>query len=263
MHHTKVTMSKTIMFIHGAWVTPACWDRFKSLYEAEGYACLAPAWPCLDRPLVELKKRIHPQFAKQTIKSLVDHYAKQIQVLPTPPVLVGHSFGGLIVQLLLDRGLGRCGVAIDAGPPRGVLPSFPALKSALPVLLSWGGWRKLHTMSFANFAATFANALPASEQKLAYDTHIVQAPGRIYFQAALGIGNALDFANRNRPPLLLVAGEKDLTSTPSMVKAMFQKHQQSPRPVELMEFARRSHWLIAEPGWDEVAGKILAWVESQ
>ena len=132
-------MSKTIMFIHGAWVTPSCWANFRSLFESLGYATVAPAWPYLDEPVAQLQKQIDPRFADLTIKLLVDHYAQKIADLPEPPILVGHSFGGLIVQLLLDRGLGQAGVAVDSGPPRGVLPSWIAIKSALPVLLSWRG----------------------------------------------------------------------------------------------------------------------------
>ncbi|GAC1346807.1 MAG: alpha/beta fold hydrolase [Bradyrhizobium sp.] len=249
------------MFVHGAWVTPACWDHFKSFYEAGGYTCLVPGWPYIDKPVAELKKAIDPRFADQTINMLVDHYTHELVALPEPPILIGHSFGGLIVQLLLDRGLGRLGVAIDAGPPRGVFPSLPAFKSALPVLLSWNGWNKLHTMSFADFCSTFANGVPASEQRVVYDAQIIQAPGRIYFQAAIGLGNAVNFANSKRAPLLLIAGEKDLTATPSMVRAMYKKHQKSPMPVDMIEFPGRSHYLIAEPGWQEVAGAILAWIE--
>jgi pimeloyl-ACP methyl ester carboxylesterase len=255
-------MSKTIMFVHGAWVTPACWTSFKSFFEAKGYTCLAPAWPYLDAPVATLKEHIDPKFADVTIKDLVDHFARKIQALPEPPILIGHSFGGLIVQLLLDRGLGQAGIAIDAGPPKGVMPSWTAIKSALPVLLSWQGWTKLHTMSLRDFGATFANGLPADDMQKAYDAQIVQASGRIYFQAALGIGNSLDFANPRRAPLLLIAGADDRTSTPSMVQAMYRRHKKSPRPVAKLEFPGRSHWLIAAPGWEEVAGGIYAWLQS-
>jgi pimeloyl-ACP methyl ester carboxylesterase len=256
-----VLVAKTVLFVHGAWVTPACWKSFISRYEAQGYHCIAPAWPYLDKPVSELKSHVDPRLADQTIDMLVEHYARKIRELSEPPILVGHSFGGLIVQLLLDRGLGSCGVAIDAGPPSGVLPSLPALKAALPVLLTWRGWSKLHTMSFKAFSETFANTLPSSELRKTYDEQIVPAPGRIYFQAAIGIGNSLTFANPARPPLLLITGEKDVTSTPSMVRAMYKKHMRSPRPVTLMEFAGRSHWIIAEPGWEEVAEKALQWAE--
>jgi pimeloyl-ACP methyl ester carboxylesterase len=254
-------MPQTIMFVHGAWVTPASWGKFKSFFEAKGYSCVAPGWPYIDKPVAELRKSIDPRFAEQTIRRLVEHYKQHLGSFQEPPILIGHSFGGLIVQELLDLGFGRLGVAIDPGPPRWVFPSLPALKSALPVLLTWNGWNKLHTMSFADFCTSFANGLPASEQRSAYDEQIIQAPGRIYFQAALGLGNGVDFANPKRAPLLLISGGKDLTVTPSMVRATYQKHKQSPAPVELIEFPDHSHFLIAEPGWEDVAGAILVWIE--
>ena len=117
-----------------------------------------------------------------TIKGLVDHFEKQIRDLPEQPVLIGHSFGGLIVQMLLDRGLGAAGVAIDAAPPRGVLPSVTAIGAALPVLLMWRGWSRIASMSFKSFSTTIANTLSQSEQRRAYDRYIVPTPGRLYFK---------------------------------------------------------------------------------
>lgn len=253
-------MSTTIMFIHGAWVTPSCWKHFTSLFEAKGVTCIAPAWPYLDDVASDTSKHVDPNFAKLTIKMLVDHYASIIQALPTPPVLIGHSFGGLIVQLLIDRGLGRCGVAIDSAPPRGVFPSFRALRSALPIILSWKGWSKLHKMSFRTFAETFANSLPPDELEVAYKSNIVQAPGLIYFQAALGIGNSVNFANPERKPLLLIAAEDDRVTTPSMVDAMYKLHLKSPVLVEKLQFMGRSHWLIADSDWKDVARTIQMWL---
>jgi len=118
-------------------------------------------------------------------------------------------------------------------------------------------------MSFESFSKTFANTLPANEQRAAYDKYIIPAPGRIYFQAALGMGNAVHFKNPKRPPLLLIAAQEDCTSTPSMVRAMYRKHRRAPSRTDIMEFPARSHWLIAEPGWEEVADKALAWAEAQ
>jgi pimeloyl-ACP methyl ester carboxylesterase len=253
-------MKKTIMLVHGAWVTPDCWENFRTYFESKGYACIVPAWPYLNRPVAELRESPDPKLKYTTIKSLVDHYEQLIKNLPEPPILIGHSFGGLIVQMLIDRGLGVAGIAIDAGPPRGVVPSLRAIRSAAPVLFSWFGWRRVLTMSFKSFSETFANRLGATEQRSAYENYIVPAPGRIYFQAAIGIGNGVDFANPTRSPLLLIAGEDDRTSTPSMVEAMYRKYSKSPMQTDIMRFPKRSHWLIAEPGWEEVAAKSLEWV---
>jgi len=252
-------MRKTFLLIHGAWVTPACWHDFRGFLEAQGHTCIVPAWPFMDRPVEALRRSPDPALARVTIKYLVDHFDRLIRALPEPPVLVGHSFGGLIVQMLLDRGLGAAGVAIDAGPPRGVLPSLRAIRSAAPVLFTPLGWRRVLTMSFDGFATTFANTLPAGAMTEAYERHIVPAPGRIYFQAALGIGNGVHFANPRRAPMLLIAAEQDRTCTPDMVRAMWRKHGKSPARTDMRSFPRRSHWLIAEPGWEEVAGATLAW----
>jgi pimeloyl-ACP methyl ester carboxylesterase len=255
-------MSKTVMFVHGAWVTSGCWSNFRKPFEDRSYAVVVPPWPYMDRPVAALRSSPDPQMATLTIKDLVDHFDAQIRSLPEPPILIGHSFGGLIVQMLLDRGLGAAGVAIDAGPPRGVLPSPTAIKSALPVLLAWRGWSRILTMSFKSFSTTFANSLPASEMRATYGRQIVPAPGRIYFQAALGLGNGVTFNNPKRPPLLLIAAAEDRTSTPSMVRAMHRKHSRAPSRTDIVEFPRRSHWLIAEPGWEEVADKALNWAEA-
>ena len=122
-------MSKTIMLVHGAWVTTDCWTSFRDFFEAKGHRVVVPEWPYLDRPVEELRRSPDPRLAKMTIKGLVDHFEKQIRDLPEQPVLIGHSFGGLIVQLLLDRGLGAAGVAIDTALPRWVLPSVSAIRS--------------------------------------------------------------------------------------------------------------------------------------
>ncbi|HEY8682948.1 MAG TPA: alpha/beta hydrolase [Rhodanobacter sp.] len=254
-------MSNTIMLIHGAWVTTASWANFRRLFEQRGYRVVVPAWPYLDHSVEQLRRRPDARLARLTIRNLVDHFEQQIRALPEPPILIGHSFGGLIVQMLLDRGLGAAGVAIDAGPPRGVLPSFTATRAALPVLLAWRGWRRILSMPFNGFARNFANTLTADALRRTYDEQIVPAPGRIYFQAALGIGNAVDFGNPRRPPLLLVTAALDRTSTPSMVRAMYRKHSRAPSRTDIIEFADRSHWLIAEPGWEEVANQALAWAQ--
>ena len=255
-------MSKTILLVHGAWVTTHCWSGFREFFEAHGYTVVVPPWPYMDRPVEALRSTPDPRIAALTIKDLVNHFEKHILSLPEAPILIGHSFGGLIVQMLLDRGLGAAGVAIDAGPPRGVLPSPRAIKSALPVLLAWRGWSRILSMSFKGFSTTFANTLLPLQLRETYDEHIVPAPGRIYFQAALGLGNGVTFKNPKRPPLLLTAAAEDRTSTPSMVRAMYRKHSQALSPTDIFEFPNRSHWLIAEPGWEEVAGAILKWAQT-
>jgi pimeloyl-ACP methyl ester carboxylesterase len=141
-------MSKTVVFIHGAWMSPASWDLFKGHYEKRGFTCLAPAWPYDNRPVPELQRSPDPKLASVGIEEIVTHYANIVKALPERAVLIGHSFGGLIVQILLDRGMGAAGIAIDPAPARGVLPGSQALRASLPVFLTWKGWKKVLTMPF-------------------------------------------------------------------------------------------------------------------
>ena len=255
-------MSKSIMLVHGAYVTPECWANFRKFYEDQGRTVVVPAWPFFDRSVAELQRSPDPRIASLKIKDLVDHFDTLIRAMPEPPILIGHSFGGLIVQMLLDRGLGAAGVAIDAGPPRGVLASPRAIRSALPVLLAWRGWSRILTMSLKSFSTTFANTLSAAQMKATYERYIVPVPGRIFFQAALGLGNGVSFKNPKRPPLLLMAAGEDRTSTSSMVRAMYRKHKRAPSRTDIVEFPHLSHWLIAEPGWEQVADKAITWADA-
>lgn len=255
-------MSKTVMFIHGAWLTPASFDLFRKRFEAQGYTCVAPAWPYDDRSIAELRRSPLPELATLSISTIVDHYAKAIRELTEKPILMGHSFGGLIVQLLLDRGLGAAGVAIDPAPPRGVLAHPRAVWTSRSVFLSWNGWNRVLPMSQKAFNEGFGNLLPPAEQKAAYERHVIPTPGRIFFQAAFGIGTGVNFRNADRAPLLLTAGEKDQTVPLPMVRANFKKYRHSPAVTALKTFPNRSHWLIQEPGWQDVADYAIRWARS-
>jgi pimeloyl-ACP methyl ester carboxylesterase len=252
-------MPKTVMLIHGAWLSPASWEKFQSRYEAQGYSCLAPAWPFDERAVEELKRSPDPRLKDLTVGKIVEHYAANIRALPEPPILVGHSFGGFFVQALLDRGLGAAGVAIDPLPPRGVAIGPKALRSALPVLLAWRGWSRTLTMTFEDFARDFANGLPPDDRRAAYERYVVPTPGRIFFQAALGIGIGVNWKNADRAPLLLIAGDHDRTIEHSMVEAAYLKHRKSPARTGFKSFEGRSHFLCAEPGWEEVADYAIEW----
>ena len=254
-------MSRKIVFIHGAWVTPLCWEKFQARYEERGYECLAPAWPYDDRPVEDLRRDPAPQILHLGIAEIVDHYDAIIRGLDEPPILVGHSFGGLFVQLLLDRRLGAAGVAIDPAPPRGVLPGPTALVSSFFVLTTWRSWKKVLTFPYHAFAGSFVQNLPEAEQRAAYDRYVVPTPGRIFLQDALGVGTHIDYDSSNRAPLLLIAGEIDRTVQASMVRANYRKYRRSAADVDFEEFPGRTHWLIASPGWEEVADFALRWAE--
>jgi len=249
---------RDVVLIHGAWLTSAWWDPFRHRYEARGLHCLAPEWPLQSRPIEELRASPHPNLGRLSLSDILRHHERAIRALPVPPILIGHSFGGLIVQLLLDRGLGAVGVAIDPAPARGVFPGLATIRAAFPVLLAWQAWRRPATMTFGHFARAFMQLSSGEEQRAAYEGHIVPTPGRIYFDLALGIGSRVDFSNARRAPLLFVANEQDRVVQLSSVRAAYLKHRRSQAMTEFKIFPGRSHWLIA-PGWEEVADYAIAW----
>jgi pimeloyl-ACP methyl ester carboxylesterase len=153
-----------VVFIHGAWVGPRCWDGWARAYRAEGLSSIAPPWP-----YDELRRAPDARLAAVGVGEIVDHYAQIIRTLPQPPILVGHSFGGLVVQLLVSRGLGSAGVAINPGPPRGVLPTPRALVTALPVLAAWRGWRRILSLTYPQFVGGFVHELAEGERRRAFE----------------------------------------------------------------------------------------------
>lgn len=252
----------TIILIHGAWLTPASWDGVRQRYEALGYTVLTPAWPHFDRPAAELRRNPPAEIAGLSIAGLVDHYAAIVRGLAEPPIIIGHSYGGLFAMLLLDRGLGRAGVAICPAPARGIVPTPLTLQSALPVFTTWASWSRVVTMTPRHFAHTFVNGLPPAEQQAVYERQAVPTAGRLFWQGAFGIGNGVWFRRSNRAPLLLITGEDDRTVDPAMVRATYRKYARSPAVTELKAFAGRPHWIIGAPGWEEVADYALGWATS-
>jgi pimeloyl-ACP methyl ester carboxylesterase len=260
-------MSRTILFIHGGWVTSACWEPFISFFEASGYRCLAPAWPGKDRPVEAIRADPSP-LAGLGIGEIVDHYDQIIRSLDEPPILVGHSFGGLFVQLLLDRGLGAAGVAIDSASPKGIFAFDPSsLLSVGRVLLIPFGWRKVVSWTFTEFRYAFVHTMSLEEARSIWHAQIVPDSGRPFFEVAFSMFHPssptrVDFANPNRSPLLFIAGESDRAMTPAIVHRMYRAHRVSPARTDLRSFPGRTHWLIAQDGWEEVAQACLDWIES-
>jgi pimeloyl-ACP methyl ester carboxylesterase len=253
-------MSKTVLFIHDAWLASNVWECFQGRCEALGYSCLAPAWPFQDRPIMALRGAPHPDLGRLTIGEIVDHYAWIIHTLPDPPILIGHGFGGLVVQKLLDRGLGAAGIAISPVAPRGVLPTFTAFGSALPIVLAWRPWPRILGMTFRYFARHFAHLSPEAEQRAAYERYVVPAPGWIHLHALLGIGGQVGFGKLDRAPLLLIAGEDDRIAAPSTVEAIYRRYARSHAQTDYKRFAGRAHLLIVMQGWEEIADHVIEWV---
>lgn len=247
------------MLIHGAWQTARSWDQFQDRYEARGLKVLSPAWPFLAGPVERLRQDPPRDLRQLGLREIVDGYVDQIAALDEPPILIGHGFGGLVVQLLLDRGFGACGVAIDPVSPRGIF-AFPfGWEATLPVLTVWNGWNRVFTLSYARFAACFAQTLPPNDKMIAYARHIVPTPGRIFFQRLLGLDSRVNYANPARPPLLLIAGENDRVAPLSTVRRNARRQQRAASRTDLQLFTGRSHWLCNEPGWEEVADFACDW----
>jgi pimeloyl-ACP methyl ester carboxylesterase len=253
---------KTVVFIHGAWVTPACWDQFVAFYTKRGYRCVAAAWPRKDASIAEL--RADPSgLAGLGVQEIVDHYDRIIRGQPEPPLLIGHSFGGLFVQMLLDRGLGAAGVAIDSAPPRGVFATeLSVFRSNLPVLMQPGARKGVVRMTLPQFKYAFANMLSETDAHAAYEEHVIPETGRIFFQAALGTTAVrVDFSNATRKPLLMIAGERDHVVAAGLNRSNFRKYSRSKARTDFKEFPGRCHWIIAQDGWEEVADYSAGWLE--
>jgi pimeloyl-ACP methyl ester carboxylesterase len=261
-------VTRTIVFVHGAWVTASCWERMLPWFEARGYRCIAPAWPGKDRSVEAIRADPSP-LKGLGVGEIVDHYERIVRSLddPEPPILIGHSFGGLFTQILLDRGVGAAGVAIDSAPPRGVWPfelsAFRALGGAL--LRSLFGTRVVR-WSFGEFRYGFVHTLPFAEARDAYDRHVVPESGRIFFQGALAPVNPrsptrVNFANGTRAPLLLIAGERDHVVPPVVNRRNFRSYRKSSARTDFQEFPDRVHWIIAQDGWQEVAEHIAGWLD--
>ena len=256
----------TIVLIHGAWMTPRSWDPFRGFYEQRGYRVLAPPWPRLDGEVEEIR-RDPSAMAGLGIAEIVDGYEQVIRMLDEPPIIIGHSFGGLFVQMLLDRGLGAAGVAIDAAAPKGVwrLP-FSQIKALSPVLLNPLNVKRAVPLDFEQFRYAFANTMTEREAREAFQLNAVPAPGRIIFQAGLANLNPwaatkVDYRNDRRAPLLLIAGSEDHIVPASVNRANLRKYRRSMATTDFVEFPGRSHLIVAQPDWEEVAEHALSWAE--
>jgi len=258
--------SNTILLIHGAWVTPRSWDPFRGFYEQRGYRVLTPPWPRIEGEVEEIR-RDPSEMAGLGISEIVDGYEQVIRLLDEPPIIMGHSFGGLFVQMLLDRGLGAAGVAIDAAAPKGVLRlPFSQIKALSPVLLNPANVRRAVPLDFEQFRYAFANTMTDREAREAFELNAIPAPGRIVFQAGLANFNPraatkVDYRNSRRAPLLLIAGSEDHIVPASVNQSTLRKYRRSSATTDFAEFSGRSHLIVAQMGWEEVAEHALSWAQ--
>jgi non-heme chloroperoxidase len=254
-----------VVFVHGLWLLPSSWNRWAALFEQAGYAPLTPGWP--DDPETVEEANTHPEvFANKTVGQVADHYAAVIGMLTRKPAVIGHSFGGLLTQIIAGRGLTSVSVAIDAAPFRGVLPlPISALRSAAPVLGNPVNWRRAVPLTYDQFRYAFANAVSEEEAKGLYETFAVPASGAPLFQAATANLNPwteakVDTGNPDRGPMLIISGEKDHTVPRAISEAAYHRQQHNPGVTEFVEIPNRGHSLTIDGGWQQVAESALAFV---
>jgi pimeloyl-ACP methyl ester carboxylesterase len=260
------TGRQPIVFVHGLWLLPSSWDRWAKLFEKAGYTSLTPGWP--DDPQTVEEANEHPEvFAGKTIGDVADHYDEIIRGLDKKPVILGHSFGGLLAQILAGRGLACATVAIDPAPFRGVLPlPISALKSARPVLGNPANRSRAVPLTFEQFRYGFANAVSEDEATELYHSFAVPGSGAPLFQAAAANLNPwteakVDSENPDRGPLLLISGEKDNTVPWAIANASYKKQQRNEGVTEIVEMPNRGHALVIDSGWREVADTAVAFVQ--
>jgi non-heme chloroperoxidase len=252
------------VFIHGLWLLPSSWQRWAEMFDEAGYAPVTPNWPG-DPETVE-EARAHPEvFAGQTIGQVADHVAEVIGRLNAKPVVIGHSFGGLLAQITAGRGLSTATVAIDPAPFRGVLPlPISTLRSAKPVLANPANRKRAVTLTFDQFRYGWANAVTEAEAHQLYDEFHVAAPGAPLFQGATANFNPFTQAkvpdHGDRGPLLLISGGSDHTVPFAITKASFKRQHRHYGITELTEIPNRGHALTIDSGWREVAQTALTFV---
>jgi pimeloyl-ACP methyl ester carboxylesterase len=255
-----------VVFVHGLWLLPSSWDRWRTVFQDAGYTTLAPDWP--EDPATVEEAIEHPEvFARKSIGQIADHVEAVIGKLDRKPAVIGHSFGGLLTQLLAGRGTSAASVAIDPAPFRGVLPlPISALRSASPVLRNPANRRRAVPLTYEQFRYGFANALDEDEATSLYKDFAVPGSGEPVFQAAAANLNPwteakVDSKNPDRGPLLIISGELDHTVPWAVANASYKREKRNPGVTEIIEMKGRGHSLTIDNGWREVADTALAFVQ--
>ncbi len=258
------TENKTIVLIHGLWMTPRSWEQWVKFYEAQGYTVHAPAYPGFEVEVEALREDPAP-IAALSVKKVVDHLAAFLDTLNVKPILIGHSFGGTLVQLLLDRGYGEAGVVIDSAPVKGVLTlPFSQVKSLFPILKNPANRTRAAGFNAEEFHYAFTNTLTEAESLEVYEKYAIAAPGRIVFDAAIlnfdpKADAKVDFKKEGRAPLFFIAGQHDHIMPSAVNRANAKKYRTG--VIAFREFEGRDHFIAGEKGWEEVATAALDWAK--
>jgi pimeloyl-ACP methyl ester carboxylesterase len=261
-------MATPVLFIHGLWLHATSWDAWAARFAAAGYEPHAPGWPG-DGDTVEASRGAPDAIAGRGIDDVVAHFAAFIDDLAEPPILVGHSFGGMIAQKLLGQDRARAAIAIDAAQIKGVLPvPISALRATLPVFKNPLNRRRAVSLTAEQFRFAFANTVSTDESNELYDKWTIPAPGRPLFEAAAANLSPrspakVDTRNSDRGPLLLIAGGRDNTVPEAVTRATLKQYRHSTAVTELKTFPDRGHSLTIDSGSPEVADACLAWLKDQ
>src|SRR4029079_9509619 len=235
----NATTATPVVFVHGLWLLPSSWERWARLFEEAGYVAVSPGWPD-DPETVEQAKEQPEVFARKSVGEVADHFESVISGLERKPAVIGHSFGGLLTEILAGRGLSAVSVAISPAPFRGVLPlPISALRSSAPVLANPLNRNRAVPLTYDQFRYAFASAVSEQEAKELYETHAVPAPGQPLFQAATANFNPwteakVDSENPDRGPLLIISGERDHTVPWAIANASFKREQRNPGVTEIV-----------------------------
>jgi non-heme chloroperoxidase len=255
-----------IIFIHGLWLHASSWGNWGKFFTKAGYETFAPGWPGDANTIEETRK--HPErIAGRGINEVTATYSKIIKSLKTKPIVIGHSFGGLIAQKLLGENLAAAVVAIDPAQMRGVLPlPFAQIKSGFPVLKDPRNKNRAISLNSDEFRYGFGNAITVKESNELYNKWTIPAPGKPLFSAAFANFNPnteakVDISNATRGPLLIISGGKDHTVPPAVAQSAFKLYHKSPAITELKEFKNRGHSLVIDNGWKEIAEYSLKWLQ--
>ena len=267
MHASHTPNGKIpLILIHGAWLSTRSWENYADYFAKRGFAVSAPEWPRKQGDVEQMRETAETS-AGLGVQEIVDHYAALIGELTQPPVLIGHSYGGLFVELLLDRGLGRAGVAMSPAPPKGLLAlTFSTLKAGAPALAHPSKWHGVVTLTLEEFSYAFVNTFSEQDAEAAYDRYAVPETGQIFYEA--GFANfhlhpptEVHFKNEDRAPLLIVGATEDHTVPASLAKAAFKRYAHSSARSDYLEFEGRPHLHMVAPDWEEVAASIDSWLD--
>jgi pimeloyl-ACP methyl ester carboxylesterase len=264
---SSTSPAPTVVLIHGLWMTPLSWERWVARFEERGHRVLAPAWPGFDRDIEEVRRDTKP-IEGVGITEIADHYDAIIRGLDAPPIIMGHSFGGLITQILLDRGLGAAGAAIDPAQPKAILAlPVSTLRIVWPTLNNPANKNKARPITAKQFHYAFSNTLSEEESNVVYERYAVPATNRALFQAGLAnlnprAASKVNFRNNDRAPLLIIGGGVDHVIPPRTSRTNFKLYHRSTALTEYKEFPGRSHYTLGQDGWEEVADYALDWTTS-